>query len=96
MPAAPPTALRRRVEGVSRPLLVRLHRLPRGVVPVLTVVLVAVGVLAPPALGVVALALVALFVAWIAYLSWPAVGGGGRLVRVGMVALVVALAASRL
>jgi hypothetical protein len=98
MPAAPsatPT-LRVQVERTSRPLLRRLHAWPRPVLPLLTVALVMVGVLAPPAVGLAALAVVALFVSWIAYLSWPAVSGSGRLVRVAMVALVVVLALTRL
>ena len=98
MPAAPsatPT-LRVQVERTSRPLLRRLHAWPRPVLALLTVALVMVGVLAPPAVGLAALAVVALFVSWIAYLSWPAVSGSGRLVRVAMVALVVVLALTRL
>jgi hypothetical protein len=98
MPAAPsatPT-LRVQVERTSRPLLRRLHAWPRPALPLLTVALVMVGVLAPPAVGLAALAVVALFVSWIAYLSWPAVSGSGRLVRVAMVALVVVLALTRL
>jgi hypothetical protein len=88
--------LRHQVERASRPLLLRLHGWPRPVLPVITVVLVLVGVLAPPILGVVALAVVALFVAWIGYLSWPAVSASGRVLRVVMVGLVVVLALSRL
>lgn len=97
MPASPTTpTMRTSVERASRPLLVRLHVLPRAVVPLGTVVLVMVGVLAPPAVGLVALAVVALFVGWVAYLSWPAVTASGRLIRLAMVALVVALALTRL
>ena len=98
MPAATPTSptLRQQVERTSKPLLLRLHRLPRAVVPLATVALVLVGVLAPPAVGVLALAVVALFVGWIAYLSWPVVAASGRLLRVAMVALVVVLALTRL
>jgi len=92
-PAQP--SVRASVVRGTRPLLVRLHALPRPVVPLVTVLLVAVGVLAPPAVGVVALAVVALFVAWIAYLSWPVVTAGGRVLRLAMVALVVLLALSR-
>lgn len=93
-PETSPT-LRSRVEQVSRPLLVRLTSLPRLVVPLLTVVLVAVGMLAPVPVAVVALLLVAVFVAWIAYLAWPVVTPGGKLIRVVMVALVLGLAALR-
>jgi len=98
MPAPPTTSptLRTSVERVSRPLLASLSALPRPVVPLATVVLVAIGLLAPPAVGLVALTVVALFVAWIAYLSWPVVAGSGRLLRVAMVALVVVLGLTRL
>lgn len=97
MPASPATpTLRTSVERTSRPLLVRLHALPRAVVPLGTVVLVMVGVLAPPAVGLLALAVVALFVGWVGYLSWPVVSAPGRLIRLAMVALVVVLGLSRL
>ncbi|WP_375426026.1 DUF6703 family protein [uncultured Friedmanniella sp.] len=87
---------RAEVERASRPLLVRLHRLPRPTVPLLTVVLIAVGVLGPVAVGVTALVVVAAFVGWIAYLSWPVVGPGGRTLRLFMVVLVLLLALARL
>jgi hypothetical protein len=94
-PSASPT-LRHQVERTSAPLLLRLHRLPRAVVPLGTVTLVLVGVLTPPPVGLLALAVVVLFVSWIAYLSWPVVSGSARLLRVAMVGLVVVLALSRL
>lgn len=93
---APSGSLRDRVEDVSRPLLRRLTDLPPMVVPLGTVVLVAVGVLAPLPIGLVALALVLLFIGWIAYLSWPAVGAAGRLWRVIMMGLIVTVAVSRI
>ena len=73
---APAGSLRSRVEDASRPLLQRLHAMPQPVVPLLTIVLIAVGVLAPLPVGLVALALVLLLVGWIAYLSWPVASTG--------------------
>lgn len=70
--------------------------MPKAAVPIATVALLAVGVIAPPAVGLIALALVALFVAWLTFLAWPAVGAGGRLVRVLMIALVLLLGYTRL
>ncbi|SDT03531.1 hypothetical protein SAMN04488543_2894 [Friedmanniella luteola] len=97
MPAGPTTpTLRTSVERTTRPLLLRLHALPRAVVPLATIALIAVGVLAPPAVGLVALAVVGIFVAWIAYLSWPVVPASGRVLRVVMLGLVVGLGLSRL
>ena len=92
---APVGALRARVEAASRPALQRLHTMPQMVVPLVTIVLIAVGVLAPLPVGLVALALVLLFVGWIAYLSWPAASIGGRIWRVLMLVLIVALAVVR-
>lgn len=95
-PSGAGSPARRRLEDLSRPLLVRLTKLPPAAVPIATVALLAVGVLAPPVVGLVALALVAVFVAWLTSLAWPAVGVGGRLVRIAMVVLVGVLAVSRL
>ncbi len=88
-------SLRARVEAASRPVLQRLHAMPQMVVPLITIVLIAVGVLAPLPVGLVALALVLLLVGWIAYLSWPVAGVGGRVWRVLILALLVALAVVR-
>ena len=92
---APTGSLRARVEAASRPVLLRLNAMPQMVVPLITVVLLAVGVLAPLPVGLVALALVLLFVAWIAYLSWPVASVGGRIWRVLILALIVTLAVVR-
>ena len=88
-------SLRTRVEDVSRPLLARLHALPSMLVPLGTVVLIAIGVLAPLPVGLVALGLVLAFVGWIAYLSWPVAGVGGKLWRLLIVALLIALGVVR-
>jgi hypothetical protein len=91
-PPAPPDRLRTQVERVSRPALIRLQRVPKLLVPLGTVALVLIGVLAPLPVGLTALAVVWLFVAWIAYLSWPVVGTGGRVLRVFMLLLLAGLA----
>ncbi len=94
-PPVPPDRLRTRVERVSRPALIRLQRLPKLFVPLCTVVLVLIGVLAPLPVGLAALAVVWLYIAWIAYLSWPVAGTGGRLLRLFMLLLVAGLGATR-
>jgi hypothetical protein len=87
--------LRARLEVASRPLLVRLTALPRQAVPLASVVLFAVAVLAPAPVAVVALLLIGLFLVWLTFLAWPAVGVGGRLMRLAMVGLVVVLGLTR-
>lgn len=95
MPDVAPTPLRARLEGVSRPLLVRLTRLPRPAVPLATVALFAVAVLAPVPVAVVALLLIGLFLVWLTFLAWPAVSVGGKVMRIAMIGLVVVLGATR-
>jgi uncharacterized protein DUF6703 len=92
---APANSLRARVEKASRPVLLRLHAMPQFAVPLITVALLAVGVLAPLPIGLVALALVLLFVGWIAYLSWPVASIGGRIWRILILVLIVVLAVVR-
>jgi hypothetical protein len=91
-PSSRPPSLRAQVETASRPVLARLHALPRLLIPLGTVVLIAVGAFAPAPLALVAFAVLFLFIAWIAYLSWPAVPFSGRLMRLAMLALIVVLA----
>lgn len=87
---------RQSLERVSRPALVRLTALPRFLIPVATLALVAVGAFAPLPVAVAAFALVFLFISWITYLSWTAVTTGGKVLRVAMLALIVVLAVTRL
>jgi hypothetical protein len=89
------TGNRKQVEDASRPLLVRLSSMPRLLVPLGTLVLVALGLFAPLSIALPALALVFFFFAWIAYLSWPVVPTGGKVLRGVMLGLILAMAASR-
>lgn len=85
-----PGSLRSSVERVSRPVLLRLTALPRAV-PFLTLLaLLVVGLLVGGVLGVVTTAVVAGFVGWLMYLSWPRLTRPEKLGRLAV--LVVALA----
>ncbi len=88
-------SLRARVEDASRPLLTRLHALPSMLVPLGTVALIAIGVLAPLPVGLVALGVVLVFIGWIGYLSWPVASIGGKLWRLLIVALIITLGVVR-
>ena len=84
-----PESPRHRVEQASRPLLTRLHALPRGVIPVATLLLAVVGLFAPAAVALPALSVILAFIGWISYLSWPVITLGGRLVRLAMLGLLI-------
>jgi hypothetical protein len=88
--------LRRSVELRSAKVLVFLRGLPRPVPGLAVLGLVALGLLAPPVAGAVALLVVAALLTWLVFLSWPTVPLAGRLVRLVVVAMVVAYAFVRL
>jgi hypothetical protein len=95
VPPPPPASgsARRAIERRSTVPLLFLRQLPSAVVPVLTVVLLVAGIAVRGPVGAVLLLLLAVFLAWIGYLSWPAVNASGRLLRVVPVAALVAFAA---
>ncbi|MEP6649242.1 MAG: hypothetical protein ABJA74_04920 [Lapillicoccus sp.] len=81
---------RSRVEHAAYPVLDRLQRLPR-LVPFLGVlVLLVVGILVPR-WGFVASAMVALGVAFLLYYTWPRLTMPERLLRVAVLALIMAV-----
>jgi hypothetical protein len=88
--------LRAAVEKRSAPILVLLSQQHRAVVPLASVLLLIGGLALPAVLGVVCLAVLAAFVGWLTYLSWPAIVGQARLVRVATLALIGVAAVTRL
>jgi Family of unknown function (DUF6703) len=88
-------SLRKAINDRSRPVLARLARLPRLFIPLGVLVLMVLGLSAPVAVALPAFAILAAFVGWLAYLSWPALDTGGRLVRIGMLAVVIGSAVAQ-
>jgi VIT1/CCC1 family predicted Fe2+/Mn2+ transporter len=89
-------SLRRSVEKRSGPVLVLLSHMNRAVVPIVSVLLLLGGLALPAPIGVACLAVLAAFVGWLTYLSWPAIVGAARAVRVATLALILFAGASRL
>ncbi len=87
---------RHSVEKASAPLLLMLTQAPRWIVTFVPLILVLLGFFLPLALGLVALAIFFLFTGWLAYLSWPRADLKARLIRVAMLALVIALTVLRI
>jgi hypothetical protein len=88
-----PSPLRARVERWSVPMLARLRLAPRWLIFALTLGLVVGGLFAGPPLGPLLLLVLAALMAWLTYLSWPALTGNGRLSRVLVLLLLVGVAA---
>jgi uncharacterized protein DUF6703 len=72
-----------------------MARLPMWAMPVVILLLMVVGLSAPLVYAVPALVLVAAFIGWLAYLSWPVLTPRGRLLRAVMIALVAGSATAR-
>ncbi len=90
-PTLPPTTapgLRGEVERRSGPALLWLSSRPRLLLPLASLALLVGGLAAPLPLAVPMLALLLAVVGWLTYLSWPAIQGGARVVRVATVGLV--------
>jgi len=91
--AAARTPARRELERASRPALTRLAKLPRWLLLLVTLAVVAAGVLLPSGWGAAALVLLAVFLGWLLALSWPVLGRAQRALRLVTVWLVLGAAA---
>jgi hypothetical protein len=91
-----PNTLRPSIERASLPLVTKLNGLPR-VVPflLLLALLVASVVIAGP-VGFILMALAAVFVGWILYLSWPRLTSSERVMRSAVLLLAAAMAVTML
>jgi hypothetical protein len=95
-PSSRPGPARLALERASLPLLSRVARLPRAVPFLVLLVLLVAGVVVSGPLGAVLIGLVALVVAWLLALAWPALRGVERLGRIAVLLLAVALCAVQL
>ncbi|WP_083958370.1 DUF6703 family protein [Herbidospora mongoliensis] len=89
------TGLRKTVETRAAPLLVFFYQLPKVILPIVLVVFLLIGFAVTDWRGGLATLPVIAFVGGLAYLSWPSLGTGGRLLRLAVVAFLVAVAVTR-
>ncbi|GAB3481050.1 DUF6703 family protein [Nocardiopsis coralliicola] len=83
--------LRRSIEQRSAVPLVWLHQAPRWILPVGMAVLFVSGLLVSGPLGALLLGVLALFMAWLAFLAWPSLRPGERAMRGTVIAVLAAL-----
>jgi hypothetical protein len=89
------TGLRRRIEQRSTAPVLLVNELPGWVVPIAFVTVMAVGLGVKGWVGAAGLTVLAAFLGWFSYLSWPALPPSGRLLRGSVITAVVALAISQ-
>ena len=91
-PAAGRSGTRLAVERRSAAQLVFLRQLPGWAAPLVMAALLIVGLAVRGWGGAIALCLVAIFITWLGYLSWPALSILARAGRLLVTAFVLALA----
>ena len=73
---------RQAVERFSARPLFFLANLPKWVPMLVALGLLVTGFIVPGLIGAAALLLVAIFLGWLAYMSWPRINASGRVMRV--------------
>ena len=81
VPVVTHSALRKRVTDLSAPILLRIHGLPKFLVPGLIAVLMLLGLFLPAPYSGVALTAVSVFIGWLMYVSWPLLDSKSKLIR---------------
>ncbi len=91
-----PNTLRPSIERASLPLVTKLNGLPRVVPFLLLLALLVAGVVIAGPVGFILMALAAVFVGWILYLSWPRLTSSERVMRSAVLLLAAAMAVTML
>ena len=81
VPVVTHSVLRKRVTDLSAPTLLRIHALPKFLVPGLIAVLMILGLFLPAPYSGIALTVVSIFIGWLMYLSWPLLDSKSRMIR---------------
>lgn len=91
------TGMRKAVEQrCATPMAFLFTQVPKWVTPAVMVVLLLAGFAVPTWLGALAVLPVFAFIGLLAYLSWPSLGAGGKLLRVAMLTFLLLVMADRL
>jgi hypothetical protein len=93
VPVVTHSYLRKRVTDLSAPTLLRLHSLPKFLVPALIAVLMLLGLFLPAPYSGFALTVVSIFIGWLMYLSWPLLDTKSRIIRFLVFVILIAATA---
>ena len=93
VPVVTHSLLRKQVTNWSAPFLLRLHALPKFLVPALIAGLMLLGLFLQPPYSGVSLTIVSLFIGWLMYVSWPLLDSKARVIRFLVFLIVLAATA---
>nr|WP_155998891.1 DUF6703 family protein [Streptomonospora sp. PA3] len=83
--------LRQEIERRSAVPLIWLHNAPRLLLPAVMGAVLIAGLVLAGVVGALLLGLLALFFAWLAFLTWPRLRGAERITRVAAIAVLLGL-----
>lgn len=81
VPVVTHSVLRKRVTDLSAPVLLRIHGLPKVLVPGLIAVLMLLGLFLPAPYSGISLTVVSVFIGWLMYVSWPLLDSKSKFLR---------------
>lgn len=90
VPVVTHSALRKRITDLSAPALLRIHGLPKFLVPGLIAILMLLGLFLPAPYSGISLTIVSAFIGWLMYLSWPLLDPKSRLIRLLVFLILIA------
>lgn len=90
VPVVTHSALRKRITDLSAPALLRIHGLPKFLVPGLIAILMLLGLFLPAPYSGISLTIVSAFIGWLMYLSWPLLDSKSRLIRLLVLLILIA------
>jgi hypothetical protein len=82
VPVVTHSLLRKRITNLSAPFLLRIHGLPKFLVPSLIAVFMLLGLFLEPPYSGISLTVVSVFIGWLMYVSWPLLDSKSRLIRI--------------
>ena len=90
VPVVTHSIVRKKITNASAPILLRIHSLPRFIVPALMAIFMLLGLFLQPPLSGIALMIVTTFVSWLMYLSWPLLDPRSKFIRFTVFLILVA------
>jgi ABC-type multidrug transport system fused ATPase/permease subunit len=90
VPVVTHSAARKKITDLSAPVLLRIHALPRFIVPALMAIFLVLGLFLKPPISGISLSVVCLFVAWLMYLSWPLLDPRSKFIRFTVLMVLIA------
>lgn len=90
VPVVTHSALRKRITDLSAPALLRIHGLPKFLVPGLIAILMLLGLFLPAPYSGISLTVVSAFIGWLMYLSWPLLDSKSRVIRLLVFLILIA------